>query len=113
MANPAIEDPLDNEEQLGDQMEALPYMCRLQYSSTQDYLCGLADPLISALQERAASGEQSRTAGWLQHKDHSGHQICPCTGLRALRPVFVVSRQARGHVPCAPAPRENGESPAA
>ena len=57
MASSGIEDPLDNEEQLGDQMEALPYMCRLQYTSTQDYLCGLADPLISALQERAASGQ--------------------------------------------------------
>ena len=59
MASSGIEDPLDNEEQLGDQMEALPYMCRLQYTSTQDYLCGLADPLISALQERAASGVMS------------------------------------------------------
>ena len=81
MANPAIEDPLDNEEQLGDQMEALPYMCRLQYASTQDYLCGLADPLISAASERAASGELSCAAcvGFLQFVKSSqvrAGQIC-------------------------------------
>lgn len=50
------EDPLDNEEQLQDQMESLPYMCRLQYARSAQYLTRLADPLISHLQERMQTG---------------------------------------------------------
>ena len=58
MSSPGVDDPLDNEEQLADQMDALPYMCRLQYARTQEYLCGIMDPLISAMSERQASGAQ-------------------------------------------------------
>ncbi|KAI3436525.1 hypothetical protein D9Q98_005942 [Chlorella vulgaris] len=42
------EDPLDNEEQLQDQMDSLPYLCRFQYSETAEYLTSLSDPLIAA-----------------------------------------------------------------
>ena len=57
MSSPSVDDPLDNEEQLADQMDALPYMCRLQYAHTQEYLCGIMDPLITAASERASSGK--------------------------------------------------------
>lgn len=63
MSSPGVDDPLDNEEQLADQMDALPYMCRLQYARTQEYLCGIMDPLISACSERQASGERCMVAG--------------------------------------------------
>ena len=53
---PQGEDPLDSEEQLQDQMDSLPYMCRLQYSRSADYLTQLADPCIQSLQERVQTG---------------------------------------------------------
>ena len=59
MSSPAVDDPLENEEQLADQMDALPYMCRLQYAHTQEFLCGIMDPLIAAASERTASGARS------------------------------------------------------
>lgn len=48
--NGASEDPLDNEEQLQDQLDSLPYLCRFQYGETAEYLAGLTDPLIAAYQ---------------------------------------------------------------
>ena len=57
MSSPSVDDPLDNEEQLADQMDALPYMCRLQYAHTQEYLCGIMDPLITAASEQTGSGK--------------------------------------------------------
>ena len=52
------EDPLDSEEQLQDQMESLPYMCRLQYPRSAEFLIRLLDPLIAALQERMQTGRK-------------------------------------------------------
>ena len=43
-----LEDPLDKEEELQDQMDSLPYMCRFQYEKTCAYICGLLDPCIEA-----------------------------------------------------------------
>lgn len=39
------DDPLDNEEQLADQMDSLPFLARFQYEATAEYLAGLFDPL--------------------------------------------------------------------
>ena len=62
----AAEDPLDNEEQLQDQLDSLPYLCRFQYAETAEYLVGLTDPLVAAYQAfssgMAAGG--SRGSGW-------------------------------------------------
>ena len=57
-----VEDPLDNEEQLGEQMEALPYLCRFQYEQTTDYLAGIIDPLIAAYSKASAGGAPPRPA---------------------------------------------------
>jgi exportin-7 len=50
------EDPLDNDEQLGDQLDALPFLCRFQYDATSAYLLALMDPVLVAYQAAAAGG---------------------------------------------------------
>ncbi len=52
------EDPLDNDEQLQDQMDSLPYLCRFKYEDTAKYLTSLMDSLVAAYLE-AASGQPS------------------------------------------------------
>ncbi len=42
------EDPLDNEEQVADQMDALPYMCRFQYEHAAQRIAARMDPLLAA-----------------------------------------------------------------
>ncbi|GAB4820934.1 hypothetical protein N2152v2_007980 [Parachlorella kessleri] len=54
-ANGATEDPLDNDEQLQDQLDSLPYLCRFQYASTSEFLVGLMDPLITAYSQLGAA----------------------------------------------------------
>ena len=54
------EDPLDNEEQLGDQLDALPFLCRFQYDATSAYLLALMDPVLVAYQAAAAGGARRR-----------------------------------------------------
>lgn len=43
-----LEDPLDKDEELQDQMENLPYLCRFQYEESCKYICGLMDPIVDA-----------------------------------------------------------------
>ena len=42
----SLEDPLEAEEQLSEQLESLPQLCRFQYEATCGYLCSLLDPLL-------------------------------------------------------------------
>ena len=49
------EDPLDNEEQLSDQMDSLPYLCRFQYADTAEFLLGLLDPRLAQYQSSATA----------------------------------------------------------
>ena len=49
------EDPLENEEQLADQMDALPFLCRFQYARTCSYLVALMDPLLAAYTAAASN----------------------------------------------------------
>lgn len=42
----SIDDPLEEEEQLSEQLESLPQLCRFQYEATCRYLCSLLDPLL-------------------------------------------------------------------
>eukprot|EP00898_Chlorokybus_atmophyticus_P001655 jgi/Chlat1/2490/Chrsp175S02362 len=42
------DDPLDNEEQLQDQLDSLPYLCRFQYEKTTEYLTTLLEPVLTA-----------------------------------------------------------------
>ena len=63
----AAEDPLDNEEQLQDQLDSLPYLCRFQYAETAEYLVGLTDPLVAAYQtfsSGVAAGGRSLLRWW-------------------------------------------------
>ena len=56
MGGSAGEDPLDNEEQLQDQLDSLPYLCRFQYEKTSDFLIAVMDPVIAGYQEAAKPG---------------------------------------------------------
>uniref|UniRef100_A0A7S1SV05 Exportin-7/Ran-binding protein 17 TPR repeats domain-containing protein n=1 Tax=Tetraselmis chuii TaxID=63592 RepID=A0A7S1SV05_9CHLO len=47
LQNGSTEDPLDNEEQLQDQLDSLPYLCRFQYDKMSKYICSLMDPIIA------------------------------------------------------------------
>lgn len=49
------EDPLENEEQMTDQMDALPFLCRFQYDRTCTYLTSLMDPLMAAYSAAAST----------------------------------------------------------
>ena len=53
LQDPSIEDMLENEEQLQDQFDSLPYLCRFRYEETSAYLCSLMDPAVSAFAELA------------------------------------------------------------
>ncbi len=48
LSNGQMEDPLENEEQLQEQMDSLPYMCRFQYDKSVELLTGRMDPIIAA-----------------------------------------------------------------
>jgi len=76
------EDPLDNEEQLGDQLDALPFLCRFQYDATSAYLLALMDPVLVAYQSAAAGGA-SKCPTWQQRKRGvagSPHSMCRLIG---------------------------------
>lgn len=45
------EDPLDNEDQLQDQLDSLPHLCRFQYEHTLKYLTNVMDPLLQTYSE--------------------------------------------------------------
>ncbi|MEW5298899.1 MAG: hypothetical protein WDW36_001972 [Sanguina aurantia] len=46
--NAGLDDMLDNEEQLAEQMDALPYLVRFQYDKSAAYVAGLFEPLAEA-----------------------------------------------------------------
>lgn len=58
-AGGAGEDPLDNEEQLQDQLDSLPHLCRFQYAPTAEFLASLADPLIAQYRAAGISGSDA------------------------------------------------------
>ena len=51
LQNGVSDDPLDNDEQLQDQLDSLPYLCRFQYDKMSKYLCSLMDPIINLYSE--------------------------------------------------------------
>eukprot|EP00850_Spirogloea_muscicola_P007102 SM000035S13082 [mRNA] locus=s35:297618:305506:+ [translate_table: standard] len=53
LQNNITEDPLDNEEQLQDQLDSLPYLCRFQYEKTSKYIITLLEPILQAYTEAA------------------------------------------------------------
>jgi len=54
-ANPS-EDPLENEEQLVDQLDSASPLCRYQYDRMAEFLLSLFDPLVTQLQSLAGQG---------------------------------------------------------
>lgn len=56
------DDPLDNEDQMAEQMESLPYPCRFQYDKTSEYLCSLLDPLAASYGKGLVPGETLQAA---------------------------------------------------
>lgn len=54
--DPTIEDPLENEEQLQDQLESLPYLCRFQYEKMSQYICSVFDPLLAQYRQITQMG---------------------------------------------------------
>jgi hypothetical protein len=49
----ALDELLDGEEQLADQHDALPYLCRFHYDESAAYICSLMDPLLEAYRQAA------------------------------------------------------------
>ena len=59
-ADGSIEDPLEAEEQLSEQLESLPQLCRFQYEATCGYLCRLLDPLLGRYGEAGPAAAACR-----------------------------------------------------
>lgn len=55
LANGIAEDPLESEEQLQEQMDSLPYMCRFQYEHAAELIVSRMDPIVAAYQKVLAS----------------------------------------------------------
>lgn len=57
------EDPMENEEQLVDQLDSASPLCRYQYDRTAEFLLNLFDPLVAKLQALATQGPVSAGGG--------------------------------------------------
>lgn len=60
-AGGAIDDPLDNQEQLNDQLDSLPQLCRFQYAGTAEFVTSLLDPMLLKFQGVQANGAITST----------------------------------------------------
>lgn len=56
LANSAIDDPLENAEQLADQMDSLPFIFRFEYEEMNQYFCSVMDPIVAAYSRGLAPG---------------------------------------------------------
>jgi len=56
LANSNLDDPLENAEQLADQMESLPFIFRFEYEDMNTYFCSLMDPIVTAYSRGLAPG---------------------------------------------------------
>ena len=56
LANRDLDDPLENAEQLADQMESLPFIFRFEYEDMNMYFCSLMDPIVTAYSRGLAPG---------------------------------------------------------
>ena len=71
LANSNLDDPLENAEQLAEQMESLPFIFRFEYEDMNTYFCSIMDPLVTAYSRGVVPGT-------------------PCTSKRA-RPAWFIS----------------------
>lgn len=56
LANSNLDDPLENAEQLADQMESLPFIFRFEYEDMSRYFCSVMDPIVTAYSRGLAPG---------------------------------------------------------
>ena len=56
LANTALDDPLENAEQLADQMDSLPFIFRFEYEEMNQYFCSVMDPIVAAYSRGLAPG---------------------------------------------------------
>jgi exportin-7 len=57
------EDPMENEDQLVDQLDSASPLCRYQYDRTAEFLLNLFDPLVAKLQALATQGPVAAGGG--------------------------------------------------
>ena len=92
----AEEDPLDDEEQLQDQLESLPHLCRFKYESTVGFLVTHLDPAIAEF-SRYADAPVGSDTGPLEIVEG-----------RLTWLVYIVGAVVRGRLSCSSAePRES------
>ena len=87
----AAEDPLDNDEQLQDQLESLPHLCRFKYETTVTFLTQLLDPTIA---------EFNHCTNMAPGSDPSALAICEG---RLTWLVYIVGAVVRGRLSCSSA----------
>lgn len=58
--NGSLDEMLDGEEQLSDQLESLPYLCRFQYQKASTFISGLIDPLLEAFKAATQLNDHSQ-----------------------------------------------------
>jgi hypothetical protein len=68
----APEDPLDNEEQLQEQLESLPYLCRFKSDTMSQYLCQAFD---QALARYSALGQGTTPSSAIEMEVRSLHFV--------------------------------------
>ena len=81
LSNEQMEDPLENEEQLQEQMDSLPYMCRFQYDQSVELLMGRMDPIIAAYSKVGSNALHITALALL------GHSAVPHEPLLSSAPV--------------------------
>ncbi|KAL3148536.1 hypothetical protein ABBQ38_013973 [Trebouxia sp. C0009 RCD-2024] len=59
LANSALDDPLENAEQLSEQMESLPYIFRFEYEDMNTYFCSVMDPIATAYSRGLVPGQDA------------------------------------------------------
>ena len=75
LANSNLDDPLENAEQLADQMESLPFIFRFEYEDMNTYFCSLMDPIITAYSRGLAPGmlvQRHQALSTVQSKEGRG-----------------------------------------
>lgn len=61
LANNTLDDPLENAEQLSEQMESLPYIFRFEYEDMNTYFCSVMDPIATAYSQGLIPGMSAQT----------------------------------------------------
>lgn len=83
-----VEDALENDEQLTDQLDSIPHLCRFNYADTAEFLMGLIDPLIAQYQQIAGAGGTVGVA--------SGSQLLEALEGQLTWLVYIVGAIIRG-----------------